>query len=54
MFVSCDIYLIKISLSFMHNSLIVSNKLLKSLLETLSKFIKNYMEAFSGVCIEFI
>ena len=53
MFVSCDIYLIKISLSFI-NSLIVSNKLLKSLLETLSKFIKNYMEAFSGVCIEFI
>lgn len=54
MFVSCDIYLIKISLSLCINSLIVSNKLLKSLLETLSKFIKNYMEAFSGVCIEFI
>lgn len=55
MFVSCDIYLIKISLSFMHKQFDrVSNKLLKSLLETLSKFIKNYMEAFSGVCIEFI
>ena len=50
MFVSCDIYLIKISLSFMHKQF----DRLKSLLETVSKFIKNYMEAFSGVCIEFI
>ena len=55
---SCLFLTIFILLKYLYclciNSFIVSNRFLKSLLETLFEFIKNYMEEFIGIYIEFM